>query len=101
MFAILVKGGSAYALQLAPSQGRLENVGCIYGATGGTSPHQHMSLVDEEDALALLYLLDYFLEPLLKLPSIDGASYQRTHIQHHHPFVPQTLWHSVGRDQLG
>ena len=41
------------AVQLAPGQGRLQQVGGVHRALGRAGAHQRVHLVDEEDDLAL------------------------------------------------
>ena len=42
VFAVLVQGCGAYALQLTTAQGRLDDVGGVHGALGGAGPDNGM-----------------------------------------------------------
>jgi hypothetical protein len=52
MLAVLVERGGADAVQLAPRQRRLEQVGGVHRAVGLARADQRVHLVDEQDDLA-------------------------------------------------
>ena len=103
VLAVLVQGGGADAAQVAPGQGRLEQVGGVHAASGGAGAHQQVQLVDEQDdlALALLDLLDDALEPLLELAPVLGARHQGAHVQGHEAHALEVLGHVALGDALG
>ena len=82
ILAILVQGRGPDALQFAACQRGLEHVGRIDRALGGSSPHQRVQLVDEEDhILALDDLVHHGLEPFLELAAILGPGNHGGHIE--------------------
>src|SRR5690606_35411760 len=52
MLAVFVERGGADALEFTTGERRLENVRRVDGAFGRASAHEHVELVDEEDAVA-------------------------------------------------
>ena len=82
VLAVVVVGGGAYALQLAPCEGGLEYVGGVDGALGGPRADHRVHLVDEQDAvLVAAELVHDLLQPLLELAAVLGARDQRAHVQ--------------------
>jgi Protein of unknown function (DUF3170). len=57
VLAVLVEGGRADALQLATGERRLQDVGGVDGALGGTGADQRVELIDEEDRVVRVCLL--------------------------------------------
>ena len=77
VLAVLIERRRADALQLAAGQRRLEDVRRVHRAFGRASAHEHVQLVDEEDAVArALDLLDHLLQALFELAAVLGASDQ-------------------------
>src|SRR5690606_31584628 len=72
VLAVFVEGGGADAVQLAASQGGLEQVGGVHGPVALAGPDQGVHLVDEQDDLALggADLVEHGLEPLLELAAV-------------------------------
>ena len=69
-------------LHLAARQGRLQDVGGIDRAFGGSGADDGMQLVDEENAVTRgADLLDDLLQALLELAAILGARDQRADVQ--------------------
>ena len=101
VFAILVEGRRADALQIAAGQGRLEEIGRIHAAAGCTGAHQHVHLIDEEDGVGVGDFLDDLLEAFLELPAIHRPGHERADIQHQHPLVHQRLRDVAVDDALG
>ena len=52
ILAVLVEGGGADAVELAPGQHGLEQVAGVHGPLGLARPHDGVELVDEEDDAA-------------------------------------------------
>ena len=81
VFAVVVHGGRADALELAAGERRLEYVGSVHGALSGSGADHSVYLVDEEDAVArILDFVDHLLEALFELSAVFGASNQGTHV---------------------
>ena len=92
VLAVLVERGGADALQLAARERRLEDVGGVDGAFGGTRAHEGVELVDEEDrVVGVAQLLDDLLEPLLELAAVLGARDQRSDVEGQDALVQQRL----------
>src|SRR2546422_6190102 len=64
---IFVEGRGPDAAQLAAGQRRLEQIGSVHRSFRRSGADERVQLVDEEDhvSFALLYFLDYSLEPVL------------------------------------
>ena len=52
VLTVLVQGGGADAVQLAPGQHGLEQVACIHGALGLAGAHNGVQLIDKQNDLA-------------------------------------------------
>ena len=82
VLAVLIQGCGTDALQLAPGESRLENVGRVDGALRGTSTDQSVDLVDHQDHVPSgLDLLHDLLEALLKLTAIFGPRDEQTNVK--------------------
>ena len=102
VLAILVERGRPDALDLAARQRRLEDVGGVDGALGGTGPDQGVELVDEEhDLPGLADLVEDLLEPLLELATVLGAGHQPAHVQGENALAHQRLGDVAEDDGLG
>ncbi len=103
VLAVLVEGGGAHAVQLAPRQGRLEQVGGIHGAIGLPGAHQGMHFVDEEDdgALGGGDLVQDRLQPLFELTPVLRPGDQGAHVEGEQLLVLQALRHIAIDDALG
>ena len=103
ILAVLVEGGGADAVQLAPGQHGLEQVARVHGALGLARAHDGVQLVDKEDdaALGLFDLVEDGLQPLLKLAAVLGPGDQGTHVQGEDGLVLQGGGHVPLDDPLG
>ena len=102
VLAVVVQGCSAYALELASGQRRLQDVGRVYRSLGGAGAHHGVHLVDEQHAVARVPdLVDDLLEPLFELTAVLGASYQSPHIQGDQPLPLKGLGYLATDDALG
>src|SRR4029453_11592028 len=83
VLAVLVEGRGADGVELAAREHRLEQVGRIHRALGGSGTDHGVELVDEQDDLsvAVLDLLEDGLEPLLELAPEFGAGDEGTEVQ--------------------
>jgi hypothetical protein len=71
--AIFRRRGCADALNLAPRQSRLEDVGCVQRTLRRARAHQGVQLIDEDDRVLVLHQLFHDgLEPLLELAAVLG-----------------------------
>ena len=70
-------------LQLAPCQGRLQDVGGIHGTLAFSRAHQRVDFVDEEDdaPFAFRHFVDDGFQTFLKLSFVFGTSDKRTHVE--------------------
>ena len=71
VLSVLLKGSSAYYLQLATAESRLQDIGCVHGrAFAVPCANDIVYLVDKEDNVAFcLYLVDKAFYSALKLTS--------------------------------
>ena len=95
MLLVFIERGRADAVQFAPRQRRLEQVGCIHRAVRLAGADQRVHLIDEEDEIAVGGgdLLQHGLEPLLELAAVFRAGNQRTEIEHQQSLVLQAVRH--------
>ena len=101
VLAVLVERRGADALEFAPRQRRLEDVGGIDRALGRAGPDERVQLVDEQDRVVrVAQLLDDLLEPLLELAAVLGAGHQRADVEGEHSLVEQRLRHVAGDDPV-
>ncbi len=101
--AVLVGGGGADGPQLAPGQGRLQQVAGVHGPFRRSRAHHRVQLVDEENYSpgGFLYLLQHRLEPLLELAPVLGPCQQGAHVQGDYLLVLQALGDVAGHDPPG
>ena len=66
VLAVLVEGGGADDLNLAPGQGGLEDVGGVHAALGVARAHDVVDLVDDEDDVARPCLISS-MRPFMRL----------------------------------
>ena len=61
----------------------LEEVACVHGALGLTSPHDGVELVDEEDDVAIRfgYFVDDRLQSFFEFAFVFSAGYKGTHVE--------------------
>src|SRR2546423_1270685 len=76
VLAVLVEGGRADRLQLAPGQHRLEDARRVDRALGGTRTDERVDLVDEQDDVAGADLPEYLLQPLFGGTAVARAGDQ-------------------------
>ena len=100
MFAILLKCGSADALQFAPAQSWLEDVGGVDRGTCRPGSDEHVYLVYEQDVIAVLQFGDHLLETFLELPPVHSPGNQRADVELKHPLVQQQPGCLAGDDAL-
>ena len=83
VFAVLIQGGSADAVQLASCQHRLEEVTGIHAALGFPRADDVVQLIDEKDdtAFTLADFIQHCLEPFLKFAAVLCSGNQRSHVQ--------------------
>ena len=102
MLAVLVEGGGADDLDLAPAQSGLEDIGGVHAALGIAGAHDVVYLVDDEDDVARLAdLLDQPLHAAFKLAAELGTRYQRGEVEKIDLLLPQLEGHVTGDDALG
>src|SRR5579883_319428 len=71
ILTVLIERGSANALDVSTSQGRLEHVRCIERSGSSTGAYDRMKLVDEEnDVLRFFELVHHSFHALLELATI-------------------------------
>ena len=95
MLAVFVERGGADAVQFAPRQRRLQQVGRIHRAVGLAGADQGVHLVDEQDDAALGRgdFLQHGFQPLFELAAVFGAGDQRAHVEREQLLVLQALRH--------
>ena len=102
VLAILIQGGRADALDLAPRERGLEHVGGVDGPLRRAGPDQRMELINEDDHVARLNdLLHDHLETLFELAAILGAGHKRPQVQRDDAPVEQIVGNLRAHDALG
>ena len=83
MPAVLLKRGSADAVQLAAGEHRLEHVAGIHRTFRRAGADHRVQLVDEQQdsSFARLDLMKHGLQPFLELAPVLGAGDKRSHVQ--------------------
>ena len=86
VLAILVERSRTDRAQLAASEHRLEQIGGVNGALGGTGADDRVQLIDEQDnrALGVRDLLEHRLEAVLELAAVLRAGDQGANIKRDH-----------------
>ena len=102
MLAVLVEGGGADGLQLAPGQHGLQDRGGVDGPLGCARADQGVQLVDEQDDVAAgADLLQDLLQALLEVAAVAAAGHQGAEVEGVELLALQRLGHVVGDDALG
>ena len=102
VLAVLVEGGGADGLQLAPGQHGLEDGGRVDGALGRPGPDQGVDLVDEQDDVAPVPdLFEHLLEALLEVAPVAATGHQGAQVERVELAVLQGLGDVVGHYRLG
>ena len=103
VFAILVERGCADAMQLAPSQCRLEHVSGVHGPFGFARADHRVKLIDEYYGASFFAreFLENGFEPFLEFTAVLGARQQRSHVQAQNAFALQRFRHFFIDDALG
>ena len=100
--AVLVEGGGANHLDLAPGEGGFQDVGGVHAALGVAGAHNVVNLVDHQNNVPqALHLVDKALHPALELAPELGAGHQSCQIQQVDLLVPQLEGHVALGDPLG
>ncbi len=83
IFAVLVKRGRAYAVQLSARQKGLQEVARVHCPVAFACADNGVQLVDKQNnsALALLDFVEHCLQTLLELSAKLRAGNQRTHVK--------------------
>src|SRR6185312_5346825 len=97
---IFIERSSADRAQFAARQRRLQHVGGVDRALGGSGSDQRVQLVDEEDDLSgrILDFLEHGLQAVFKLAAIFRASQHRAQIKRDYAFVLEHLGNVAGDD---
>ena len=94
--------GRADAADLAPRQGRLQDVGGVERPFRRAGAHQRVQLVDEhDDVLVLDQLLHDGFEPLFELPPVLRARHHERDVERDDALVGEVARHASGDDPLG
>ncbi len=103
VLAELVERRRADRPQLAAGEHRLQQVGGVDGALGGTGADDRVELVDEEDdpAVGVLDLLEDGLQPLLELAAVLRAGEQGADVEGDEAAVLEGVGNVAGDDPLG
>ena len=101
VLAILVQGGCAHTLQLAPAQCRLDDVTRVHRALGRTGPDNRVQLIDEQDhVFAATNFVHHRFDSFLELAAIFRPRHHQCQIERDDFFVAQKLRHVAGRNFL-
>src|SRR5207244_9650835 len=99
VLAELVERRRPDALQLPARERRLEDVGRVDRALGGTRADERVQLVDEQDdVVRVTELLDDLLEALLELTAVLRARDERADVQREDALALQRLRHGALHD---
>ena len=103
MLAVLVEGRGSDAVQLAPGEGGLEQVGGIHRALGRAGADERVQLVDEHHDLACrrVDLGQHGFQALLELAAELRAGHHGAEIEGQQPLVPKRFRHVAIDDPLG
>ena len=94
--------GRADAADLAPRQGRLQDVGGVERPFRRAGAHQRVQLVDEhDDVLVLDQLLHDGFEPLFELPPVLRARHHERDVERDDALVGEVARYASGDDPLG
>ena len=101
VLAVLGGGRGPDALDLAPGEGGLQDVGRVERAFRRARPDQGVQLVDEDDDVRGLGELPHDrLQALLELPAVLGAGHDQRDVEGEDPLVREVDGH-VPLDDLG
>ena len=100
---VFVQRGGTDASQLAPCQGRLQDVGGIHGTLAFSRAHQRVDFVDEEDdaPFTFRHFVDDGFQTFLEFPFVFGTGNQRTHVEGVELFVFQVFRYVAPQDTMG
>ena len=102
VLAVLVEGGCADDLDLAPGQGGLQDIRGVHAALGVARADDVMDLVDHEDNIALLFdLFDEVFHAAFKLAAELRSGNEGGQIDQQNLLVPELIRHLIGGDALG
>ena len=104
VFAVLVERGRTDGMQFAARQCGLEHVARVHGRIArGTSAHDGMQLVDEQNdaAVALLHFAQNRLQTILELAAVLRARNHSTQVKRNNIVVFQARRHVARNDSLG
>ena len=102
VLAVLVEGGGADALKLAPGKRRLDDIRGVHGPFGGARADDGVQLVDEEDdVLRTANLVHDGLDPLFELAAVLGAGDHEGEVEGDDFLIAQQFGHVAGADLLG
>ena len=102
VFLVFVDGRSADALQVAPGQGRFEDIGCIHGPFDGTGADELVDFVDEEDdGIVLFDDVKDALDPFFKFAAVLGTGDDAGQVEGENALVQQAVRHVAVDDALG
>jgi hypothetical protein len=77
-------------LQLAPAQGRLDDIRRVHGAFRRAGAHDGVQLVDKQnDVLRAANLVHDRLDPLFELPAIFRSRHHQREVERDHFLVAQ------------
>ena len=99
---VFVQRGGTDASQLAPCQGRLQDVGGIHGTLAFSRAHQRVDFVDEKDdaPFAFRHFVDDGFQTFLKLSFVFGTGDKRAHVEGVELFVFQVLRYVAPQDTM-
>src|SRR5450432_3533524 len=103
VLAIFVERSGADSAQFATSQGRLQHVGGVDRAFGGSGTDQSVQFVNEQNDLSggILDLFQDGLKPVFELAPIFCAGQHGSEIEGDDTLVLESLGHVAGNDALG
>mmetsp|Transcript_56360 Transcript_56360/g.142554 ORF Transcript_56360/g.142554 Transcript_56360/m.142554 type:complete len:306 (+) Transcript_56360:1360-2277(+) len=96
VLSVLLDRGSSDNLQVASRQCRLQDVGCVHGASAtiAACANKSVDLVNHQDDVSVLsHLLDDVLEALLEFATVLRTGKQHAQVQLNDFLVQKHFWH--------
>ena len=99
---VFVQGGRAHALNFAPGQHGLEDIGRVNGPFGSARAYDGVQFVDKENHVPRLADFAHgVFQPLLEFAPVFGPRQHAGQIQRNHPLVPKYFGNVSLDNQLG
>ena len=93
ILTVFIQCGGTDTVQFAPRQHRLQHIAGIQRSISLTGSNNRMQLINKQDDLsvAVLHIIQYSFQTLLKFAPVLRSGNQRTHIQRKNLFILQAF----------